>query len=225
MREKWRLVKVKKIYIFLFLSVWIFSGCTAGGGSKMETADLKHIDTIYIDHGSTNVHIKSVDQSKLEASHPKPIIDMKQNKKEISINIKKSKFHIGPKMNFNKKLHVDIPKEYKGNIIINGASGNITAEGLETEHIEAVTKSGDIYLEFGHFHSDVHAKTASGNVELLLNEKKPDMKVTTKTASGRQMVAIPLSISRQDEKEMEGTSGNGKYKVKIETSSGNISVQ
>lgn len=216
---------MKKIYIFLILSVWIFSGCTSSGGSKVKTADLKNIDTIYINHGSTNVHIKSVDQSKLEASHQKPIIDMKQDKKEISINIKKSKFHIGPKINFNKKLHVDIPKDYKGKIFINGASGDITTEGIETEHIEAMTKSGDIYLEFGNFHSDVHAKTASGNVELLLNEKKPNIHLTTKTASGRQMVAIPLSISRQDEKEIEGTSGDGMYKVGIETTSGNITIK
>lgn len=72
---------MKKIYIFLFLSVLLFSGCTAGGGSKVETADLKHTEAIYIDHGSTNVHIKGTDQSKLEASHQKPIIEMKQGKK------------------------------------------------------------------------------------------------------------------------------------------------
>ena len=130
---------MKKIYIFLFLSVLLFSGCTSGGKSKAETADLTHTEAIYIEHGSTNVHIKSTDQSKLEASHPKPIIEMKQGKKEISIHAKKSKFHIGPKINFNKKLHVNIPKDYQGKIIINGASGNITTEGIETEHIEAMT--------------------------------------------------------------------------------------
>lgn len=96
MREKGRLVNVKKIYIFLFLSVLLFSGCTAGGGSKVETADLKHTEAIYIDHGSTNVHIKGTDQSKLEASHQKPIIEMKQGKK-ISIHVRKVSFILAQK--------------------------------------------------------------------------------------------------------------------------------
>ncbi|WP_340084715.1 DUF4097 family beta strand repeat-containing protein [Siminovitchia sp. FSL H7-0308] len=214
----------KKMCICLVLSVLLLAGCATGGGNKKETADLNKIEAIYIDHGSTNVHIKSANQSQLEASHPKLIIDKKQGKKELSIKIKKSTFHIGPK--FNKNLHVNIPKDYKGKIIINGGSGNITSEGLETEHIEAATKSGNISLEFTDFHSDVYAKAASGNIKLLLHEKEePDIQLTTKTASGRQIISVPLSVNSEDKKRIEGTAGAGLYQVDIETASGNITVQ
>lgn len=217
---------MKKVFVCLFLSVILLcSGCSAGEGSKVETADLDNIDSIYIDHGSTNVHIKSVDQSQLEVSHQKPIIDMKKEKSGIAINVKKRKFHIGPKINLNKQLQVDIPKDYKGKVIINGGSGNIKAEGLETEYIEAISKSGDISLEFESFHSHVQAKTASGNIALSVNKKNPDVHLTTKTASGRQIVTLPLSISRENEKEIEGTLGDGTYDIKIETASGNITVE
>ena len=216
----------KKMCICLVLSVLFLVGCATGGGNKKETTDLNKIEAIYIDHGSTNVHIKSVNQSQLEASHSRLIIDQKQGKKELSIKIKKSVFQIGPKLNFNKNLHVNIPKDYKGKIFINGGSGNITSEGLETEHIEATTKSGNISLEFADFHSDVFAKTASGNVELLLHEKEePDIQLTTKTASGQQSISVPLSVKHGDKKGIEGKAGAGLYQVDIETASGNITLQ
>ncbi|MBM7715948.1 DUF4097 and DUF4098 domain-containing protein YvlB [Bacillus thermophilus] len=214
----------KKMCICLVLSVLLLAGCATGGGNKKETADLNKIEAIYIDHGSTNVHINSVNQSQLEASHSKLIMD--KRKKEISIKLEKSFFNIGPKMNFNKNLHVNIPKDYKGKIFINGGSGNITSEELETEHIEATTKSGNISLEFADFHSDVFAQTASGNVNLLLHEKEePDIQLTTKTASGQQIISVPLFIKHGDKKRIEGKGGKGLYQVDIETASGNITVQ
>lgn len=73
----------KKMCICLVLSVLLLAGCATGGGNKKETADLNKIEAIYIDHGSTNVHINSVNQSQLEASHSKLIMD-KRKKKSLS---------------------------------------------------------------------------------------------------------------------------------------------
>ncbi len=61
---------------------------------------------------------------------------------------------------------------------------------------------------------------------MFLNTEKLDLELKVKTASGNQVISVPLGeISKQDEKGMEGTAGGGTYKVHVKTTSGNIAIK
>lgn len=216
---------MKKYYLFLMSLVVIFlTGCGLVGDKQVQTAKVDDIKTIIIEHGSTNLLLKSVDQPELEASYNKKDLTMDKNGGELTLGVESSWFRIGPKLNFNGGLEVTIPTNFKGKVVIKGSSGNVASEQLATSDVEIETKSGDVSIAFEDFHSDVHVATTSGDIELMLNEEQPNVQLTSKTKSGDHIIAIPIPIS-QDGKEIDAISGDGKFKIELTTASGDIAVR
>ena len=218
-------IEMKKYLITIFLSMILLTGCNFNQEEVVHSIDLDGIDTIYIDHGSENVHLISVEQSNLEVLHSNKNIDVSEKANEVSISMEKRIFNIGPKINLNNQLIVKISKDFTGKVIINGTSGNVTSEDLETTNIEVNEKSGNITLDFKDFHSDVNITTSSGNVVVSLNTIQPDIELQTKTASGLQTITVPIDIEKQNDKSIEGKANEGIYFIGIKTASGNISIR
>lgn len=218
-------IKMKKYLITIFLSMILLTGCNFNQEEVVHSIDLDGIDTIYIDHGSENVHLISVEQSNLEVLHSNKNIDVSEKANEVSISMEKRIFNIGPKINLNNQLIVKISKDFTGKVIINGTSGNVTSEDLETTNIEVNEKSGNVTLDFKDFHSDVNITTSSGNVVVSLNTIQPDIELQTKTASGLQTITVPIDIEKQNDKSIEGKANEGTYFIGIKTASGNISIR
>ena len=218
-------IKMKKYLITIFLSMILLTGCNFNQEEVVHSIDLDGIDTIYIDHGSENVHLISVEQSNLEVLHSNKNIDVSEKANEVSISMEKRIFNIGPQINLNTQLLVKISKDFTGKVIINGTSGNVTSEDLETTNIEVNEKSGNITLDFKDFHSDVNITTSSGNVVVSLNTIQPDIVLQTKTASGLQTITVPIDIEKQNDKSIEGKANEGTYFIGIKTASGNISIR
>ncbi|GFZ90877.1 hypothetical protein GCM10010978_32150 [Compostibacillus humi] len=216
---------MKKYLITIFLSMILLTGCNFNQEEVVHSIDLDGIDTIYIDHGSENVHLISVEQSNLEVLHSNKNIDVSEKANEVSISMEKRIFNIGPQINLNTQLLVKISKDFTGKVIINGTSGNVTSEDLETTNIEVNEKSGNITLDFKDFHSDVNITTLSGNVVVSLNTIQPDIVLQTKTASGLQTITVPIDIEKQNDKSIEGKANEGTYFIGIKTASGNISIR
>lgn len=216
---------MKKYLITIFLSMILLTGCNFNQEEVVHSIDLDGIDTIYIDHGSENVHLISVEQSNLEVLHSNKNIDVSEKANEVSISMEKRIFNIGPKINLNNQLIVKISKDFTGKVIINGTSGNVTSEDLETTNIEVNEKSGNITLDFKDFHSDVNITTSSGNVVVSLNTIQPDIELQTKTASGLQTITVPIDIEKENDKSIEGKANEGTYFIGIKTASGNISIR
>lgn len=216
---------MKKYLITIFLSMILLTGCNFNQEEVVHSIDLDGIDTIYIDHGSENVHLISVEQSNLEVLHSNKNIDVSEKANEVSISMEKRIFNIGPQINLNTQLLVKISKDFTGKVIINGTSGNVTSEDLETTNIEVNEKSGNITLDFKDFHSDVNITTSSGNVVVSLNTIQPDIELQTKTASGLQTITVPIDIEKENDKSIEGKANEGTYFIGIKTASGNISIR
>ncbi|MFD2130418.1 DUF4097 family beta strand repeat-containing protein [Pseudogracilibacillus auburnensis] len=216
---------MKKYVISFFFIVIVLVGCNGNKDEAVYNVPIEEIETIYLQHGSDNVHVKSTDQSDLEATYANKEIDIEHKDNEVTLSVRKKLFHIGPKINLNKKLEVSIPKNYVGQVVISGTSGNITSENLEINELKINENSGDVALEFTEFHSDVAVKTKSGNIKLALNNNEPDIDLKTKTASGKQTITIPIETTKQNDKVIEGKSGNGTYLIELTTASGNISIQ
>ncbi|MDX8047233.1 DUF4097 family beta strand repeat-containing protein [Gracilibacillus sp. S3-1-1] len=219
---------MRKHYIILIpLILFIFmQGCGLSGENHSQTANVDNIKTIVINHDSTNLFLRSADQQNMEASYSKQDITMDEEDEQITLGIKKDLINIGPKLNMNDKFEVTIPDEFEGNLVINGSSGNVSSDQLSTNNLDIETKSGNISISFEDFHSDVHAVTTSGNIDLLLNEEYPDIQLKSKTVSGDEMINIPISADEsQDEKEIEDTAGKGSSEINVTTISGNITVR
>lgn len=217
-----------KKYIFLISLILIIfmQGCGNSDGENSQSAKVDDIKTIVIDHGSTNLLLKSADQQDLKATYSNQNITMDKNDEQITLGIKKNLFHIGPKLNMNDKFEVIIPDNFAGKLVINGSSGDVSSDQLSTNNLDIETKSGNISISFKDFHSDVHAVTTSGNIDLLLNEESPDVQLKSETVSGDEMINIPISSDEShDEKEIAGTASTGSYEIDVETISGNITVR
>lgn len=211
------------------LSVIFISACTESDESEdIQMASLKDIDSIYIDNGSINVDVVSAEIDELEASvllqDNGPGIVMDKGRKKLTIRVENDISRLF-KLDRMPQLEVRIPSEFKGEIIVDGSSGNVVGKELQTHNLQIKASSGNVELDFLHFHSEVYVTTTSGNVDISLNEDEPDATVLLKSKSGSRSVGSILYNQQQSKKETKGTSGNGDYKVQLETSSGNISLK
>lgn len=219
----------KTCLIILVIPAVIFLSACMGENERedLQIASLKDIDTILIDYGSTNVNIVSADIDHLEVSmllHDNgPSIAIDKEKHKVTIQQKKDLirlFKIGKKP----QLEVRIPIEFTGEIILDGSSGDVLGENLQAHNIRVNGSSGKVELDFLQFKSNINVKTTSGNINVFLNEEEPDATLHLKSSSGRHSVGYALENVQQSRKETRGTIGNANYEIKLETSSGNISL-
>ena len=215
--------------LLVILTVMLLNAC-AGGEERedIQMASLEDIDSIYLENGSINIDVVSAEIEELEAhlllydNGPGTIMD--RGKQKLTIRLKNDITRLF-KIDRMPHLEVRIPTEFKGEIIVNGSSGNVVGMDLQTYNLQINGSSGNVKLDFLDFHSEVHVTTTSGNVDISLNENEPDATLLFKSKSGRRSVEIVLNDHQQSKKETKGTSGRGDYEVQVKTSSGNISLK
>jgi lia operon protein LiaG len=102
-------------------------------------------------------------------------------------------------------------------------SGDIKIETI-TGDLEADSVSGSITALYKEFNNEVNAETVSGDVNLSLPQTS-EFKVDFSSTSGELDNEFPLVISGKVEKRnVKGTVGNGQKTIKIETTSGDASI-
>ncbi|PFI23101.1 DUF4097 family beta strand repeat-containing protein [Bacillus cereus] len=222
---------MKKYFMVMsaILAVMFLSACTTGSEDEdIQMASLKDVDTIHIDHGSTKINVVSADIDEVEAylllNDNGPGIVMDKEKRKIMIRVKNDITRL-VKINLMPQLEVRIPSEFKGEVIVDGTSGSVVGKELQTHNMRVNGSSGNVKLDFLHFHSEVYVTTISGNVDVSLNVDEPDAELLLKSNSGRCSVGFVLDNHQQGKKETRGTSGSRDHKVQLETSSGSISLK
>lgn len=220
-----------RLTILLILIMFLLSACgneRGKGTEDIQTVSLEDIDVLQIDHGSVKLNVESADVDSLEATllfHDNgPGIVMDKSKQKIKIRLKNDVTRI---LNIGKmpQLQIRIPLDYKGEVRIEGSSGNVNGSELQTHNLVVKGKSGNISLDFSKFHSNISVSVLSGNVKLTLNDDQPDANWLLQSGSGSRSISIPMEDHQQSNRKTEGKSGSGLYEVHLKTSSGNITVQ
>ena len=114
-------------------------------------------------------------------------------------------------------------KEYKGDININNVSGDVVLEGgRQNDNIEAVTVSGEVYIE-QEDPSNMNIRTISGGVEINLSEDaRFYLKVTT--VSGDIETKFPIKVISSSRRDLEGVVGSDEKEINLSTTSGDIDI-
>ncbi|WP_258276500.1 DUF4097 domain-containing protein [Paenibacillus sp. SC116] len=189
---------------------------------------LKDIQTIYINHGSTALHVSSYDGEDLKTSFiaydDGPGIKLDKSKSELNISLKSD---ISRMLNLKDKpeLFVQIPSQYEGRVIIKGSSGQVNIQDTNAETLEVRGKSGNITMDFSEIKNHIDISATSGNVLLKLERKDSNANWHLQTSSGKRSIAFPLDNHTFTNKKTEGQTGDGTYSVQMKTSSGNITVK
>ncbi len=218
---------MKKVIILMcsFL-ILIVSACSSNAEGNEEKINLEEIEKIFIKNGSQKLSLISTNSNELKVSSGKKDVEISTNGSEITLKPKQQLVQIGPRFNQHSELKVEIPSDYNGQVIVNGSSGDVTAEGLELVDLIVNSKSGNIKLDFTKIDSNIEVDTVSGNVEVVLNNNQSNLNLKAQTTSGNQVIAIALDeIINQSNKNFEGISGDRSLSVHILTVSGNITIK
>ncbi|MEI3598601.1 MULTISPECIES: DUF4097 family beta strand repeat-containing protein [unclassified Oceanobacillus] len=216
----------KAIILMGSFLILIVSACSSNTEGNEEKINLEEIEKIFIKNGSQKLSLISTNSNELKVSSGKKDVEISTNGSEITLKPKQQLVQIGPRFNQHSELIVEIPSEYNGQVIVDGSSGDVTAEGLELVDLIVNSKSGSIKLDFTKIDSNIEVDTVSGNVEVILNNNQSNINLKAQTTSGNQVIAIALDeIINQSNKNFEGRSGDGSLSVNILTVSGNITIK
>jgi lia operon protein LiaG len=107
------------------------------------------------------------------------------------------------------------------------SSGDQWGKGLEGE-VRAESSSGGITLKFASFDSDLEVRSSSGDVRLSLTETA-EFDLEARASSGDVDCTFPLTLDAADsemrDNQLIGRVGAGTHKVKVRTSSGDITIR
>lgn len=212
----------------LMFCMFFLMACGNEGTMNLQSMKLEGIDRLYIDHGSTPVHIESAEVEALEAflsiDRGNSGIVMTPKNKELKIQLKSDIRRI---INIGRKpwLTIRVPMNFEGEVLLSGSSGNVKINDLQASKLNIDSKSGNVSMDYQQINQDIRVSVYSGNVILNLRDKDSNVKWRLKSGSGRRSVAIPWDERQDKQKSTEGLTGNGSYEVYIETRSGNISIK
>lgn len=207
----------------------MLTGCSTGEKEIVANkGSMKDIEEVIINFASTDVEFSPSESNELETyltvydDGSGAILD--KSSKQLSVDLDND---ITRLFNLKKKptLEVRIPLQFKGKIILDGSSGNVTGKELIQNEIEVRSSSGNVNLQFLELSNDVKLKTTSGNVSISFTEERPNLDLDISTNSGRQSVNLTLDDYSQTKKEVQGFSGNGENTMQITTKSGNINLK
>lgn len=219
---------IKQTTISLFLVLIMLAGCSTGEEEVVVNKEsVEDIEEIKINFASTDVKISSGESDQLE-THLTVYDDgtgaiLDKSPKRLSIDLDND---ITRLFNLRKQptLEVRVPQQFKGKIILDGSSGNVSGKELIQNDIEVRTSSGNIKLYFLELNNDVKLTTTSGKVSVTFDEQHPNLELDINTNSGRQSINLTLNDKTQTNKGLQGFSGNGENKMEITTKSGSINV-
>lgn len=103
-------------------------------------------------------------------------------------------------------------------------SGEITLERVTTPRAALETGSGDVRLLADGDVRELAVSTGSGNV-VITAAGGLHGRMSLESGSGELNVAVPFTLVRKTEDSLEGTVGDGKGRIRIETGSGDITLK
>jgi hypothetical protein len=106
---------------------------------------------------------------------------------------------------------------------VDTGSGGVRGEG-DAEEVEVDTGSGDVSLDLGALLRNVMVDSGSGDVTLTVPANY-GARVSLETSSGDLEVNVPLQVVRRGQDALEGTIGDGRGQLTVDTGSGNITVR
>lgn len=216
---------MNKYCICLLLMVMLFlSACSSYQENDAHAVSLKGIENIHIDHGSTTLIVESADIESLEAFSNGPEIVIDKEKDNIKIQLKSDIRNI---VNIGKmpQLSVRIPNSYERKVTVDGSSGNVKIINLSTQKLDIKGGSGNVSLDYLKINSDINISVKSGSVLLNLEDKDSNVNWLLQSGSGRRSVSIPLNNSQRSNRITQGQTGDGSFHVRLQTTSGNITVK
>jgi lia operon protein LiaG len=125
--------------------------------------------------------------------------------------------------------------------IHNGSSGSFTADRFTTKEgivdissgdvelydyagpLKGELASGDMEVEMKELKGDISFDLSSGQVDLDLPDDA-DFELNGEASSGSISSEFPLTDQKQDDGDISGTHGSGKYNIEVSVSSGNVSI-
>ncbi|MGY3779335.1 DUF4097 family beta strand repeat-containing protein [Isobaculum melis] len=111
--------------------------------------------------------------------------------------------------------NIDLDDIIANKITFEARSGNIILEDLFGT-VKGNVTSGNIYLSNNRLDQEIDFEATSGNIELSLDHEPKDATIEAKTSSGYIQLDNMDNVSQK-------TFGKGSAKIKLRTSSGNIS--
>ncbi|MEY9979546.1 DUF4097 family beta strand repeat-containing protein [Lysinibacillus sp. RC79] len=219
---------IKQTTISLFLLLIMLAGCSTREEEVVVNKEsIEDIEEIMINFASTEVVFSPSETNEIEANltvnddGPGAIVE--KSSKQITIKLDTD---ITRLFNLSKKptLEVKVPKQFKGKIILDGSSGNVTGKELIQNDIEIRSSSGHVKLHFIKLNNDVKITTSSGKVSVNFDEEQPNLALDIHTNSGRPSIGLTLYGNPKTKKGFQGISGNGDHKMQIVTKSGNIDL-
>jgi len=219
---------IKQTNIRLFFLLIMLAGCSTREEEVVVNKEsIEDIEEIMIDFASTDVVFSTSETNEIEANltvnddGPGAIVE--KSSKQLSIKLDTDIIRL---FNLSKKptLEVKVPKQFKGKIILDGSSGNVTGKKLIQNDIEIRSSSGNVKLHFIELNNDVKITTTSGKVSVDFDEEQPNLQLDINTNSGRQSIDLALNGNSKSKKGLQGISGNGDHEVQIVTKSGNIDL-
>jgi DUF4097 and DUF4098 domain-containing protein YvlB len=116
-----------------------------------------------------------------------------------------------------------IIEDVDGYVKVSSSNGKI--EVKETTGIDDLhTSNGEIHTEIFDFKDDVNITSSNGKITVYINPSL-NADIEMRTSNGDiSMSGVTLTITRSEEKHMEGTLGEGGNKIFIQTSNGDIQL-
>lgn len=213
-------------YVFILIVVLFLNACTNDTqNEEIHIASTENVDTVYVDYRSTNVTIKSTNETdittRLLLYDNGPGVDMMQQDGRITFRVKSHIVRLF-KIGRQPQLEIDIPTSYEGELILDGSSGNIVGENLQTGDLQVSGSSGDVQLDIVKLQNNIAVTLTSGNINMSLHDQKPNTSIHLNSNSGRRSINFLLDNHEVNKKTTKGILGNGEHDIILETSSGNI---
>ena len=118
---------------------------------------------------------------------------------------------------------MDLSNITANSISSTASSGDTTIDNISGKLL-LISSSGDIELNLKNNNEFIEIESSSGDVDIYFNDDS-NYSVSGKTSSGTIELPYKASIDNQNEKDFQITLGNGKNKIDIKTSSGDITLE
>ncbi len=103
-------------------------------------------------------------------------------------------------------------------------SGDVTLAGVAADDVDVDSGSGDVEIRFTRDLASLRIETGSGDVTLDL-PATAGAALDLQTSSGDLDTELPITISRKSEDHLVGTIGDGRGRIRVETSSGDVRLR
>jgi len=107
---------------------------------------------------------------------------------------------------------------------VDTGSGSVELAGIESPDVVCDTGSGAVRLAFDTDIDQVEVDTGSGSIELLVPADS-GAELELDTGNGGIEVDLPVRLTRSDRRHLEGSLGDGRGRVQLDTGSGAIRIR